>query len=181
MEKGLAMKLTPSSNTHGCPEGSGTQHALQQESLGTAACQGVRTGRHGLSQLRKQDGGDRCHSRSSRDPQDHWVSCQARSRAADGGVIGLDDLLPRRATKSGSRLRGQPPCSPIRCCGDDHGEMMRCMRTVGSRTDSQIVDARSGSQTAGRVRGSGPESRIGREGYEYAYHSGRWCHGSSRS
>jgi len=38
--------------------------------------------------------------------------------------------------------------------------MMRCMRTAGSRTDSRIVDAGSGSQTAGLVQGSGPESRI---------------------
>ena len=110
--------------------------------------------------MRKQDGGDRCHSRSSRDPQDHWVSCQARSRAADGGVIGLDDLLPRRATKSGSRLRGEPPCSPIRSCRDDHGEMMRCMRTAGPRADSRAAHAGSGSQTVGLVQGSGAESRI---------------------
>jgi hypothetical protein len=53
-----------------------------------------------MSQMRKQDGGDCCHSRSSRDPKDHCVFCQARSRAADGGVIALDDLLPSRATKA---------------------------------------------------------------------------------
>jgi hypothetical protein len=106
------------------------------------------------------DGGDRCHSRSSRDPQDHCMSCQARSRAADGGVIELDDLLPRWATKSRSRLRGQPPCSPIRCCGDDHGEMLLCMRAVESRTDSQAENAGSEPQTAGLVQGSEAESRV---------------------
>jgi hypothetical protein len=36
---------------HGCLEGSASQHALQQESMGTAACQGVQTGRHGLSEV----------------------------------------------------------------------------------------------------------------------------------
>jgi hypothetical protein len=70
-------------HAYGGPEGSARQHNLQQESLGTAACQGVRTGRLGLSQMRKQDGSDRCHSRSRRDRQDHCVSCQARSRAND--------------------------------------------------------------------------------------------------
>jgi hypothetical protein len=34
------------------------------------------------------DGSDRCHSRSRRDFKNHCVSCQARSWAADGGVIG---------------------------------------------------------------------------------------------
>ena len=143
--------------------------AVSQEtagaSLGKAEREGVRCRPDALFQMRKQDGGDRCHSRSSRDPQDHCVSCQARSRAADGGVIGLDDLLLRRATKSGTRLRGKLPCSPIRCCREDHREMMRCMRTVGSWTDSRIVDAGSGSQTAGwrrevgRSRGS-PRRRV---------------------
>ena len=38
--------------------------------------------------------------------------------------------------------------------------MMRCMRTTGSRTDSQAAHAGPGSQTAGLAQGSGPESSI---------------------
>jgi hypothetical protein len=56
----------------------------------------------------------------------------------------LDDLLPRVATESGSWLRGEPPCSPMCCCGDDQGEMIRRIRTVGSRRDSRAAHAGSG-------------------------------------
>jgi hypothetical protein len=54
-----------------CPDGSGGQRAIPQESLRTTAGQGPRAGGHGMSPVRIQDVGDRRHPRSSPDPQDH--------------------------------------------------------------------------------------------------------------
>jgi hypothetical protein len=95
------------------PARSGGKRALPQESLGAAARQGLRTGRDGLPQPWKQDVGDRPHSRSCRDPKDHRLPIQARSRAAHGRMIALDDPFPCRATELG----GAAPSGTIMLTG----------------------------------------------------------------